>query len=375
MGDLDGGGALPPPGDDLAAWLPRLRGRRVAVAGDFYVDEYVHARPIGMSPEKPVLRALEERVERAPGAAGNVLLNLAGLGAATVAVGCVGADDAGDFLHREFAARGADLGAFLRLPERRTGCFARILLAPGGGQEPQHLVRLDREPAGPPAPAALDRCLAAATAAFRGCHALLLADYDETADGRGLLAPAFAARLIASAHAAGLAVWGMSRSRLAAYPGLDGCVTNRAEAVTLVGSGAEAAAPDAAAATADLARLAVRVRARLGSADVCVTAGDRGAWLAAADADAEGEAPGAGPVRAPVADRCLHLPPRPARVVDPCGAGDAFAAALLLTRLAGAPWRTAGALAAAAAAQVVGKPGTAPVVAADLAPSLASDPE
>lgn len=58
----------------------------------------------------------------------------------------------------------------------------------------------------------------------------------------------------------------------------------------------------------------------------------------------------------------LFVPPIRVKVADTVGAGDAFTAGLLASRLRGLPWNRAGLYAASLAAEVVKRPGGAPVI-------------
>jgi len=58
----------------------------------------------------------------------------------------------------------------------------------------------------------------------------------------------------------------------------------------------------------------------------------------------------------------VFVPPVRVQVADTVGAGDAFTAGLLASRLRGLPWDRAGSYAAALAAEVVKRPGGAPVI-------------
>ena len=115
-----------------AALVDRFRSQRVAVVGDFYLDVYHHARVAGVSPEMPVLRLVEERREHVPGAAGNVAANLAALGAAVLACGCIGPDPEGRSLRAALEERGIDPSCLESEPGRSTGTFSRVLVSGSG---------------------------------------------------------------------------------------------------------------------------------------------------------------------------------------------------------------------------------------------------
>jgi len=79
---------------------------------------------------------------------------------------------------------------------------------------------------------------------------------------------------------------------------------------------------------------------------VAYTDGEKGAWLCSAEGT-------------------RTIDPVPVQVADTVGAGDAFTAALLAARNAGADWLAAGRYAAAFAAEVVARPGGTPIIEAN----------
>ena len=68
---------------------------RILVVGDLMLDVYLRGDVVRISPEAPVPVVRLSRRTETPGGAGNVLLNLAGLGLPVTAAGIVGDDDAG----------------------------------------------------------------------------------------------------------------------------------------------------------------------------------------------------------------------------------------------------------------------------------------
>jgi hypothetical protein len=73
----------------------RLAGHRIAVWGDFILDEYIYGTTRRISREAPVLILSYSDREFTLGGAGNALQNIKALGAQPVPVGAVGRDDAG----------------------------------------------------------------------------------------------------------------------------------------------------------------------------------------------------------------------------------------------------------------------------------------
>ena len=90
----------------LQSLVRRFRGRRVAVVGDYMLDRFIRGSTSRISPEAPVPVVQVNRPESAHlGGAGNVVANLAALGARPAAFGVAGKDEAGAAVRRELAKR------------------------------------------------------------------------------------------------------------------------------------------------------------------------------------------------------------------------------------------------------------------------------
>ncbi|RMF75285.1 MAG: bifunctional heptose 7-phosphate kinase/heptose 1-phosphate adenyltransferase [Acidobacteria bacterium] len=283
----------------------------------------------------PVLRAVEERVEHALGAAGNVAASLAALGAQVALAAVVGADDAGRRIAELAGAARLDVDSLVTDPDRRTGVFSRIVLhgATGAGH---HQIRVDREVGAAPSAAVRASLEQAVDARLDGADAVVLADYDETARRLGVLAPDLAGALVERARRRGIPVVATSRRHPEQFAGAEHLFVNREEARRL-GLPAEQGA----------GALARRLAAEGRHGLVTITLGGEGAVTGTADGVHE-------------------IPALPVRVVDPCGAGDALLAATTLARLAGADPDEATRLGVHAAALAVGFVGTRPVTAPEL---------
>src|SRR3981189_2940753 len=79
----------------LTRIVTALRGRRIAVAGDFMLDRYVWGTASRLSPEAPVPVVDFTNESQVLGGAGNVAANLAALGATVFPFGVIGDDEAG----------------------------------------------------------------------------------------------------------------------------------------------------------------------------------------------------------------------------------------------------------------------------------------
>src|ERR1700747_3617738 len=97
----------------IAGLIPRFAGRTVLVLGDVMLDRYVSGEVSRISPEAPipVLRVTAARASL--GGAANVAQNVAALGARSILVGVIGADDAGAEIERLVATTGGTIDARL----------------------------------------------------------------------------------------------------------------------------------------------------------------------------------------------------------------------------------------------------------------------
>jgi D-beta-D-heptose 7-phosphate kinase/D-beta-D-heptose 1-phosphate adenosyltransferase len=320
----------PAPNGDLAGKLDALAGARVAVVGDVMLDRFVTGSVDRVSPEAPIPVLKVGRSTAMLGGAGNVLRNLAALGAAPKLVSAIGDDDPGaevSALAEQAAAGAAEL---IALPGRATSVKVRYL---AGGQQ---LLRTDWEDTGALPDAAANRLVAAAEAALDSAQALVLSDY-----GKGVLTPAITARLIQAAAARGVPVIVDPKAHdYAVYRGADLVTPNRAELARATGRTLpDGGGPDADTAVENAARGLIR---QSGIAGVLATRGGHGMTLVEhADADAR------------------HLPAVAREVYDVSGAGDTVVAALAAARAGGLDLPDAARIANIAAGIVVGKVGTA----------------
>ena len=312
---------------DLAARLSDLAAARVLAVGDVMLDRYVYGEVERISPEAPIPVLKIARETPMLGGAGNVLRNLAALGARCEFFGVIG-DDATGAMVRDLAA--AEPGAYCRLlvqAGRPTTIKERFIAA---GQQ---LLRSDRETA-QGLEAETTRVLVSGArsvledvAAGRGV--LILSDY-----GKGVLTPATIADLIAAARAAGWPVVVDPKGRdYGVYRGADLVTPNRRELAEASGrpTGTDEEVVAACRALMDAA----------GLGGVLATRSEQGMTLVSEGGEV------------------LHLRAEAREVYDVSGAGDTVVAVLGAALSAGAGTAQAARLANLAAGIVVGKLGTA----------------
>lgn len=310
----------------LGACLNALAGARVAVVGDVMLDRFVYGAVERISPEAPVpvLKIARETVML--GGAGNVLRNLAALGARCHLLSVAGADPAGDQVRALAAAEAGAICEVLTRDGRQTTIKERFI---AGAQQ---LLRGDRESVQQVDAATAEALLAGAKAAMSGpgVGVLVLSDY-----GKGVLTAASVPALIAAARAAGWPVVVDPKGRdYTLYRGADVVTPNRRELAEA--SGLPTASDDEAVAACRA------VIATAGVGGVLATRSEQGMTLVTA---------------AP--DQVLHLRAEAREVFDVSGAGDTVVAMLGAALAAGAETAQAARLANLAAGIVVGKLGTA----------------
>jgi rfaE bifunctional protein nucleotidyltransferase chain/domain/rfaE bifunctional protein kinase chain/domain len=265
---------------------------RLVVIGDALLDRDVDGVSERLAPDAPVPVLEQGKATLRPGGAALAAVLAARGGRPVTLVAALAADAAGSELARALLARGVDLVA-LRLigstPEK-----IRLL------ERGRPLLRLDRGGGGEIEAGGTEPALAAALAE---AGAILVSDY-----GRGVAAAAEVRQALAHRPAGIPLVWDPHPRGPVPVAGAELATPNLEEALALVGAAPGPAPGPPAGIDASPAALARALAVRWRAGAVCVTRGENGATLA----DAAGE-PTEFEVRS--ADG------------DPCGAGDAFAAA------------------------------------------------
>lgn len=320
---------------ELLRTIARFPGRRVLVVGDLMLDRYIRGACSRISPEAPVPVVRVSAENHIPGGAGNVVSNLAALGASVSVVGVVGDDDSGRRLLEHFRAQGSGVDGVLTDPERHTTEKCRVVA------DRQQVVRYDRETVGPLSHATEARLLEAVDAGVDDAAALILSDY-----GKGVIAPKLLARAIARAKRRGIPVTVDPKpEHFRRYKGVTTVTPNTSEAWACMHRPPKPG-QDA------LVALGKDILKTLRSKSALITRGPDGMSLF--------EAGG----------KITHIPTVAREVFDVSGAGDTVISTFTLALAAGASLKTAALLANQAAGIVVGKLGTATTDAKELARSL-----
>lgn len=313
--------------------VDRFERAKVLVLGDIMLDRYTWGTVRRISPEAPVpVVQVSERSEGA-GGAGNVAVNLAGLGCGVSLCGIVGADQPAEHLSRILRNAGVDYHPVID-PSRPTITKTRIMA------KNQQLLRIDDETVSIASPIICEQILAFLDACVAGYDVLVLSDY-----GKGvLLDPVIPMRAVALGRKFNVPVLvdpkGKDWSR---YHGATCITPNTAELEAVTGSFAD---------DEDLIEKARATMEECGLEWLLVTRGKSGMCLVGRD----------------------HLPlmePAQAReVYDVSGAGDTVVASLAAALAVGAPMPEAVRIANVSAGIVVGKLGTQPVTRNELGIAL-----
>ena len=286
----------------LADLMADFSGLTVLVLGDVMLDSWVYGQVERISAEAPVpvLRIEPERQRWTLGAASNVALNVAALGARTLMIGVTGRDEAAEHMARLTGEIGTLESCLITDPGRPTTVKTRYI---ANGQQ---LLRADQESV-----ASLDDATAAAVLeAFRlrlvEADIVILSDY-----AKGVLSDRVLEGVIAAARAAGIPVAAdPKRHEFAAYRGVTVLQPNRLEARRATGIDCRDDAATEAAGRRALAAAEAEA--------ILVTRGEHGLSVI----------PAQGPA--------LHLPTQARRVFDVSGAGDTVIAVFAVALAAGA---------------------------------------
>jgi D-beta-D-heptose 7-phosphate kinase/D-beta-D-heptose 1-phosphate adenosyltransferase len=320
---------------ELLRTLARFPGRRVLVVGDLMLDQYIRGAVSRISPEAPVPVVRVTGESFIPGGAGNVVSNLAALGARVSVVGVVGEDEAGRRLLEQFREQGADVDGVCVDVERQTTQKCRVIA------DRQQAVRYDRETTGPLSHATETRLLASLGEELSRAEAVILSDY-----GKGVIGPRLLARAIPGARRRKIPITVDPKpEHFRRYKGIT-CVTpNTSEAWACMRREPRAG-------QAAIEELGREILETLNSRSVLITRGPDGMSLF--------EAHG----------KVTHIPTVAREVFDVSGAGDTVISTFTLALAAGASLPRAAALSNQAAGIVVAKLGTATTDAKELAEAL-----
>ncbi len=328
----------------LFSLVDKLSHLRVAVWGDFILDEYITGCTRRISREAPVLILSFQKREAALGGAGNALLNLLALGVEAVPIGAVGDDEAGRTIASILGRAGADTRSLFPLKGFATPLKTRVLAGEENTRK-QQILRIDREGTVPATAAWKAKLRSALAKAAKTADALIISDYHYG----GILEDLFPSAL-ASFKARKKPVTLDSRYRLLRFPGVTLATPNEPEVEEALKASLATGEPAVRKAGASLLR-------KLRSPAMLITRGSKGMALFEK---------GRPPLFLPVSG--------PTDIVDVTGAGDTVISVLTAALAGGASFADAARLANAAGGIVVMKKGAATLSPIELKQALVSEP-
>lgn len=326
----------------LLRLVDRFRGQRIAVWGDFILDEYLYGRTRRISREAPVLIISYERGEFSLGGAGNSVLNLEALGASPLPIGVVGHDESGQKIVDFLRGRSISTRYLIRSKELQTPIKMRILAGEENTRR-QQILRIDKDGEVPENPALRKRLRAGLVEAASRCAALLVSDYNYMT-----VRPDIYADILPLYMKRNRPLTLDSRFRLLRFSGMTAATPNEPEVEDALKIELGENAPL-------LKKAGGRLLKRLQSSALLITRGSRGIALFE-----RGKAPFLIPVHGST------------DIVDVTGAGDTVISVFTLALACGAGFRDAARLANLAGGIVVMKKGTATVTASELEEAISS---
>ena len=128
---------------ELSNLIEKFSSLRVLVIGDLMVDAYTWGKVNRISPEAPVPVVNVIKRESRLGGAGNVVLNIASLGAKPYVCSVIGDDSIGETLQGILKAAGLSTAGIITEKDRPTTVKERVI---AGSQQ---LIRVDSETEAP----------------------------------------------------------------------------------------------------------------------------------------------------------------------------------------------------------------------------------
>jgi len=318
---------------DFEKRLSDIGKQTILCIGDVMLDDFVYGDVSRISPEAPAPVIRVNREDVIIGGAGNVARNIVSLGARCLFVGVIGDDPAGRILRSAFDRGRSGITSRLVIdPQRPTTRKLRFV----SEHHSTHLLRADWELAKPVSAKIEAALIKHALALLPRANAVVLSDY-----AKGVLTPRLIRTVIERARK-------LKKPVIVDPKGNDFSIYRGATVITPNRKELGDATRLAVGTVDELAVAASALTRAVGSKAVVVTLSEEGMLL-----QTRGNAP-------------MHVPAYSVKVRDVSGAGDTVAAVLALMLALGADFEAAMRAANAAAAVVVGKSGTAIVLAAEL---------
>lgn len=311
---------------------------RVLVIGDLMIDEYLWGDVDRISPEAPVQIVAVKKEESTLGGSGNVINNLAALGAKVFAAGVIGTGRSGNILLKRLKYLKVDSGGVIQERGRPTTRKTRIIAAH------QHVLRIDRETKKEISGKTLQKIAGFIRKKIPETDVVIVSDY-----GKGLITKSLMAVIVESAKKHGKITMtdpkGLDYSK---YSGVTMITPNRKEAA--LAAGVEITD------NSSLIDAGTKIINSFDIEKLLVTCGKDGMTLFEKN------------------KKPYKIKAEARQVFDVSGAGDTVIAVMGLCLASGASFRDAASVANTAAGIVVGKVGTATVSGKELTDALMPRP-
>ena len=219
----------PKEADRLKRILEAFPKTTVTVLGDLVADEFVYGEISRVSREAPVLILKHCEKTVLPGGGANAINNLADLAVNVLPVGILGEDEAGRLLMKALRHKHIAVSGILKDKSHTTVTKTRILAGMTHSAR-QQVVRVDREPEGPPNTHLVRELVLAAREYARASDALLVSDY-----GYGAATPDILNAIRAKGGLNGIPVTLDSRFRMMEYSGVTAATPNEPEVEQCLG--------------------------------------------------------------------------------------------------------------------------------------------
>lgn len=305
--------------------LSKVSGKKVLVAGDLMIDEYIWGAVERVSPEAPVpVVGVKGQTLRLGGAA-NVANNIVSLGGRVELCGVVGDDQMGRWLVSDLEKKGIGVRGIVTVQGRPTTVKTRVMA------HDQQVVRVDKEVTTPIEKSDERILLASAGSFLSECGCLILSDY-----AKGVLTTTMIRDLIQQGRKAGLPVAVDPKViHFPMYKNVTVLTPNLLE--TSAGSGVRVDGME------NLLKAGRKIFEKLRCENLIITRGEQGMTVF------EG------------VEKVTHLPADSRQVYDVTGAGDTVISTVALGLASGLSVLESAYLANVAAGIVVGEVGTVAV--------------
>jgi D-beta-D-heptose 7-phosphate kinase/D-beta-D-heptose 1-phosphate adenosyltransferase len=314
--------------------ISKFKKCRVLVIGDLMMDEYLWGDVERISPEAPVPVVAVKKEESTLGGSGNVINNLAALGAKVYAAGVIGAGRSGNILLKRLGHLGVDAGGVIQEHGRPTTRKTRIIAAH------QHVLRIDRETKKEISGGTMDKISRFIERAISETDIVIVSDY-----GKGLITKNLMNIIVKAGKKHKKIIIadpkGLDYSK---YSGVTLITPNRKEAA--LASGVDITD------SSSLVEAGAKILGSVNIGNLLITCGKDGMTLFE-----KGRKP-------------YKIRAEARQVFDVSGAGDTVVAVLALALASGASFKTGASVANTAAGIVVGKVGTATVSEKELTDAL-----